>query len=226
MTPIQQEKVWKLEAQLANLSGGNKAFALRMLATITHWNKCSEKQEAQLDRLYDEACGFKEPVQPTKMEEVGSFSKVLALFAKAKTHLQFPKITLQVDDQPVALTVAGAKSVAPGTVQVTDGKPYGQNVWFGRVDPSGVWTQSRKADESTLAKVRELLKAMGENPAGTAKKYGMLTGRCCFCQLKLTDKHSTAAGFGRTCAKNYDLLPQYKAATAVLDEVKSEAVTS
>lgn len=116
----------------------------------------------------------------------------------------------------VQLAVAGERSKYAGDLQVTDGRPYGSNTYFGRVDKGGNWTQSRSLTEQDIAAVRQLLREFSENPAATAKRHGALTGRCCFCNTKLTDERSTAAGFGPVCAKNYGLDAEWKAAVAFL----------
>lgn len=54
---------------------------------------------------------------------------------------------------------------------------------------------------------------MNTDPAGYAKKYGRLTGRCCFCRIQLTNETSLSVGYGlcEICAGNYGL-PYYYAA--------------
>lgn len=205
-----------LEANLADLADSDKAFALSLIAGFVKYKKLSEKQLYWVNKLVDRALGKEKKPEP-KVESVGSFDGVLALFNKAKAHLKYPKIVLATEGGEVQLSVAGPASKVPGTVNVTDGRPYGMNVWYGRVAPSGEWTQSPKVSEESLKPVRRLLQGLASDPAGTAKKYATLTGRCCFCNAKLTDEHSTAAGFGRTCAKNWGLEAEWKAATKVLD---------
>lgn len=161
--------------------------------------------------------------EPTSAN-VGSFHKVMALFNLAKQNLKKPRIRLMLADrQPLVLAVAGAKAKQPGTVDVTDGGSYGMSKWFGRVTLAGEFTHSPhyagEADEITA-----ILKKLGEAPAQVAAEYGRLTGRCCFCNLPLSDERSTAAGFGRTCATNYGLLDSWKESDAVLKSREAQEV--
>jgi len=152
---------------------------------------------------------------PVEKTFVGDFSGVLKLFETAGKALNHPKITLAVDDLTVVLSVAGPYSKAPGTVNVTDGGGFGTSLWFGRVETTGMWTPGLKPSKETLGKVKGLLTRLAESPAETAATYGKLTGRCCFCNGKLTDNKSLAAGYGPTCAKNFGLADKWKAASSL-----------
>jgi hypothetical protein len=136
---------------------------------------------------------------------IGNMSAILALFDKAKSHLKRPAIVLGVDGVgEVRLSLAGAKAKQPGTVTVAEPKPYGEAKWFGRIQRDGSYEPSRDgrlAGEAITTK----LKAFAADPAKVASEHGRLTGRCCFCNLKLTDERSTATGFGKQCADNYGL---------------------
>ena len=83
----------------------------------------------------------------------------------------------------------------------TDGRPYGSNTWYGRIDETGAWMRSRHADDE----ISSLLGRLASDPAGTAAEYGKLTGHCCFCRRHLEDERSTEVGYGPVCAGNYDL---------------------
>lgn len=148
-----------------------------------------------------------------KTVDVGNFEGVISLFNAGSKKLKRPKIHLVLDNgQVIVLALAGANSNAPGTVNITDGRPFGENIWFGRVTPDGVWNRSRgyankavpQAGE-TMTSLTALLASLASNPAATAAKHGKMTGHCCFCNMALTDARSTAVGYGKTCAKNYSL---------------------
>jgi hypothetical protein len=127
---------------------------------------------------------------------------IQALFDKAMLHLKNPKIWLQTKSgKPVRLHRAGAMSRYKGQLMVTDGEDFGQNIFYGRIDQAGVFDER---DESTQ-EVREVLQELSNDPAGTASKYGKLTGNCCFCHRKLEDERSTAVGYGPICADHYQL---------------------
>lgn len=211
-----EAKVLALESLVRHLPEKDREFAKSLVKQFKTRSGLSDKQWYWVDKLIASATGTE--VQPQKTE-VGDFSKVIGLFKLAQKHLKYPKINLLVGVQPIALSVAGSASKAPGTVNVTDGRPYGQNVWFGRVTPEGTWVQGQNAEAEELKAVEQFLKKFGQDPAGTAKEYGKLTGRCCFCNSKLTDEKSTAAGFGPVCADHYGLKDEWKAAVAVLEQV-------
>jgi hypothetical protein len=213
-------RVEALSDAIPRLSAGDQTFARDLLSSFNRKRELSDKQWLWVDKLTQRAADPQ--AQAPKTESVGDFSGVVKLFARAKQKLQFPKITLQVEHQPIQLSLAGSRSKYEGQVQVTDGGAYGSNVWFGRVDAAGNWTQGRAASEQDLETVSRFLRAFSQDPAGTAKKHGRLTGRCCFCNTALKDETSTAAGFGPVCAKNYGLQDEWKAATAVLTAAAAE----
>jgi len=209
-----------LKAQVPNLLPQDQGFAMSLIASWGTYHRLSEKQLWWVNKLSERAMGFDKPAAP-KVENVGVFSGVYAMFTEAKKHLKYPKIKLQVDTQEIELSMAGAASKCPNTVNVTDAQPYGYNKWFGRVDAAGTWTQNQKFSEAELKPVRRLLQTFAVDPAGVAKKYSLLTGRCCFCNLPLTDPRSTAVGYGETCSKHYGLHSSWKAAVSVFDKVGS-----
>lgn len=132
---------------------------------------------------------------------IGSFEGVAALFALASKHLKRPKIRLQLKGAPIVLSVAGSASKAPGSINITDGRRFGENQWFGRISRDGAWTQSNtQADGLT-----DLLKRLASEPAKVAAEYGRLTCQCCFCGRALEDERSTAVGYGPVCADNFGL---------------------
>lgn len=139
-------------------------------------------------------------------QDIGSFESVIGLMKNAASKLRYPKIRLKTDDgQVVVLNVAGSKSATPGMVNVTDGLPFGENTWFGRVSPDGKWSPSGRVPAPMQASVTTLLQALAADPAGTAAKYGRMTGQCCFCSIPLKDERSVNVGYGKTCASNYNL---------------------
>jgi hypothetical protein len=143
--------------------------------------------------------------QVQKQVDVGSFDGVIELFKTAGKNLPYPKIWLKVEGKPIMLAVAGANSKAPGTINITDGRPFGQNTWYGRVTPQGVWERSQQAQGSMMTSLTAFLAELSTTPAETASKYGKLTGNCMFCRKPLTDGRSTEVGYGKKCASNYAL---------------------
>lgn len=148
--------------------------------------------------------------------DVGDFSGVVALLQRGGSKLRYPKITMSFDGgKPLVISLAGPTSRNAGSLYVTDGGPYENNRYYGRVEPTGRWTPGRAASPRELNALTEVLSRLSLEPAKTASAYGRLTGRCCFCNLPLKDARSTAVGYGATCAKNWGLdYPTMKQAQA------------
>lgn len=141
--------------------------------------------------------------QGSKVVEVGNFRGVIDLMKIGASELKYPKIRMALPDgQPIAISVTASGANA-GSVNITDGGPYGQNVWFGRVTPDGEWKRSHAVRGETMTALTTLLTALSKDPTGTAAAYGKLTGNCCFCNKRLTDPRSAAVGYGRDCAAHW-----------------------
>ena len=136
----------------------------------------------------------------------GGFSKVYDLFQTASQHLKYPKVLLQLPNaKPLQLYRSGERSRIPGVITITDGGRYGENVFYGRVMPDGVFNHNRSIPEEELVPVRALLARFGKNPEAVASEYGKLTGCCCFCVRRLSDARSIEVGYGPVCAAKYSL---------------------
>jgi hypothetical protein len=107
---------------------------------------------------------------------------------------------------PVRLALAGPKSRYEGEIMVTDGGPWGNNVWYGRIGDDGGWFCPPNAQNlHEIGNVETLLMAMATHPVETAASHGKLRGNCCFCGNELSDPTSTDLGYGKTCARNFGL---------------------
>lgn len=129
---------------------------------------------------------------------------VLKVFEKAKQHLKFPKIRLQLPDgSPVVLSVAGSNSRNPGSVVVNDGGRYPSNRFYGYLHLDGSFSSGR----AYCGEVGVLLREFAIDPAGVSSKYGKSTGSCCFCGLPLTNGKggSASVGYGPDCADHWGL---------------------
>lgn len=171
--------------------------------------KLSEKQWACVHKLVTDAAAKVLTPHRVETEKVGDFAGVISLFKKAQEKLKWPKITVTSTEGLVfQFSMAGAKAKKPGTINITDGKPFGENVWYGRVAADGSWEKSTKA----FPEIAEVLSALAIDPAGFATKYGKKTGHCCFCNKHLKTENSVAAGFGPVCAENFGLKEEWKQA--------------
>ena len=143
---------------------------------------------------------------PKPKAVVGDLTGILALFAKAKTHLKFPAIVISVGNDQIRINVAGPKAKVPGSLTIVsaDKNGEGERDWLGRVNLDGTFQPSRAAN-FLEPKLTEKLKAFSANPAKVAGEDGRLHGRCCFCRLPLKDERSTAVGYGKICSDHYGL---------------------
>ena len=115
--------------------------------------------------------------------------------------LTMPKIVLTTESgSTVKISRSGARSRAPGTIWITDGKPFGQNTLYGSIDLNG-----RYSIRDASSEVMNLIKAFNEDPAATATAHGHATGNCCFCRKRLTDLRSVGMGYGPICAAKFSL---------------------
>ena len=186
---------------MPTLPARSQEFARSLLAQAAD-RGLSEKQMFWVRKLVADAS---KPKENTSVN-LGDFSGVIALFKNASERLKHPKVRLQLaDGSPVALSVAGTNARFPGTVNVTDGKPFGSAIWYGRVDTSGKWDISGKVDMATATALTALLANFAANPAKVASAYGKATGSCCFCARELTDARSVAVGYGPICADKFAL---------------------
>lgn len=146
-----------------------------------------------------------ESQQPQPEPVACDTSGIQELFDNTDSRLRFPKIHLECNlgelaNQPVVFAKAGARAQYPGSINVTDGGPYRNNKWFGRI-VDGQFEPSRRCPEGIVS----FVKAFSKDPARIAAEYGRRTGNCCFCRRALTDERSTQVGYGPICADNFGL---------------------
>lgn len=172
-------------------------FALSLISQGSR-RTLSEKQQAWVERLIAKAKNVA-PVQKT--EEKVELSGINGLFDKARQHLKFPAIVLATDDALLRLKPAGSSSRYPGTINIvreTDRE------WLGRIHLDGRFEPSRRAGTDPKAVVPHLQK-FARDPMTGAKESAKLTGKCVFCNTKITDERSTNVGYGKICAARYGL---------------------
>ena len=129
------------------------------------------------------------------------YLKTIDLMQLANEKIQYPRIHLH---NGFVLQRAGANAKYPGSINITDGKPYGRNQWFGRISTTGVLTMPNyQQNHSELLQTE--LDLFQLDPAKYAECYGKATANCMFCHKELTAQQSVAVGYGPTCAANYGL---------------------
>lgn len=139
---------------------------------------------------------------PPKPTVTADGSPIVAFLTAAQARgLKFPQACFLAPGGFVRLSIAGDQSKYPGSVQVKLGALGTTPEWIGRIEPTGR-VANRLAD---MPEVLEALTAIAADPAAAAKAYGMVAGRCSFCDAPITDAGSVDVGYGPTCAKRYGL---------------------
>ena len=134
-------------------------------------------------------------------DDAPSFVKIVAHMHTALAQLKSPKVRLEIDEaNELQLNVAGDKAKFPRSINMTDGMPYGESTFYGRIHTDG---RAELRDGSEV--IIDTLKAFDADPIDVAKATGKRTGRCCFCGKDLTTPESRSAGYGKTCANNFDM---------------------
>lgn len=216
-TAPMQEVAELLSVYFNNLPAKDHTFASSLLFQYKKKGTLSEKQDKWLRILAEKAVkdSVGQSVMPEPQSITGDFSTVFKMLTFAKEKLKNPKIRLVAGGDgeykdPVVLSIAGEKSKWPGQIMVTDGKPYGNRKFYGRIHPKGIFLPNFKKDFPEMKNVALVLAELAKDPEATAAKYGKLTGHCCFCGKHLSDPKSTAAGYGPICAQKYGLVGEYK----------------
>jgi hypothetical protein len=175
------EQVAALRAVLPQVPAKDREFADNLLRQFNQKGYLSPRQAPWVKVLVDRASGVA-PAAP-ETASVGSFQSVYAIFQAAAQKLKFPKIKLCSDAAgQVVLALSGKNSKTPGVINVTDGRPFGQNAWYGRVGADGSWTKPRVEYTNSPA-VEAILRALASDPVKAVAEYGKLTGHCAFCGL-------------------------------------------
>lgn len=195
-----------LRATLDKLAPSDQSFAKDLLWSWDSKKKLSDKQAEWVVNLILRASTPTQEVSTTKLQG----ENLWTIFKMAGDKLKYPKITVQLDGVGTLALTLLRKSKYGENVSLTDGKPFGENQFYGRVSPDGVYTPHAKHSKAVIGVVTEFLNEMSVNPTETAAKYGKLSGKCMFCNSALTDENSTAAGFGPVCADNWGLKTEWK----------------
>lgn len=190
-----------LVAGLDKLPAEKQEFARGLVQKYQRYRGWTDKQSLWGHKLARLANGE----QPAERQKVDGLGDLVALFDRAREvgKLKYPKLTF--DDSaagvPLQLSQAGAYARQPGSLNCTDGRPYGRNRWYGRVERSGTFVSS----DDCPAELVEFLHKLAGDTANVAAMYGRRTGCCCFCNTALTDERSIEVGYGPVCAKRWNL---------------------
>lgn len=186
-----------LEAVVSDLGPRDQSFALDLITKGKKYG-LSEKQLYWVNVLLKKVTDPKVEVPAEKVDVSG----IISLLTKAGERLKHPKVRLITESGlKVVLKIAGERSKYNGSVMVTDGGPFGANVYYGRISPEGDFVSSSKITDE----VTTILKMFAADPAGTGAMIGKKFGHCCFCSRQLDTKESLAVGYGPVCADKYSL---------------------
>lgn len=124
------------------------------------------------------------------------FPRILEMLSRARdAQKRLPKIEISHNGNPVVFKITKA-----GKVNVTDGGPYGNNVWYGAIQANGEFRVGRET-----ARVIDAIVALESDPERVASQHGVATGVCCFCSRELSTKESRSVGYGPVCADKFGL---------------------
>ena len=171
--------------------GENSRFFADLVWSVNRYGSLTQRQLEAALRIIKER---ETQAQPQKV--AGDLTGLATMFRKAREHLKYPKLTVNVDNGSYTFSLAGDASKNPGYIYVKRGQTY-----LGKVSPTGELTQSRDATPADLLAVNRF----SMDPVGVAANHGHVSGNCCFCSKKLTDARSVSVGYGATCAQHYGL---------------------
>ena len=135
--------------------------------------------------------------QQEKIEITGLYSSLQTMLARAGERLQKPQVRmLGPEKEELKLYPAAQDSNWKGFLFIY---LAGQSV--GSIDREGKFRPRQNCPDW----VAPALERFAAAPIPTAREYGQLTGRCCFCNRRLTDEISVQQGYGPVCAENYGL---------------------
>jgi len=186
----------RLRAALATLPASDHDFVHSLLKSADVRGLTS-KQLYWAERLIAKAA---RPIAAPVVVNVGG---IVGFLRRAGDKLARPKVRLVTDTgQRVVLSIAGSRSRYCGDVMVTDGGPYGANVYYGRISAQ---FGAIMGSHALTAEVSALLCQFASDPAGVGALIGKRLGACCFCARQLETAESLAVGYGPVCAESYGL---------------------
>lgn len=195
-------------------------FVSSIAGQAVHKKELSEKQAYWLDKLAKElgwgadmvakidqqivATAQAEPEFEAEPIQFPEMTTLKEWFATAGLKLKRPKLTLMHEtvDPGLKLWVAGQGSKHPGSINVASPEPFEESKFYGRII-GNTFVPYRK--HKTPDGVIEMLFKLAKDPLKTIVEFGTKTGQCAFCNLPLSDEKSVYVGYGRECAKTWNL---------------------
>jgi hypothetical protein len=179
-------------------------FARSLISQFDAKGRLSAKQEEWVGIIISENLNRTSENTQIKIDKISGLDRVNEIFDAATEKLQYPKLVIQLaDGSDLKLNRAGPKSRFNGAVMLTDGRPFGDNKYYGNV-ANGELTLTTEG-KLRASELENILRSMNTDLGQFAKMYGLKTGNCCFCRKELSHDHSLVAGYGPVCADNYGL---------------------
>ena len=195
-----EENIHKLKSYLDEdkISSG---FATSLFSQFEKRGTLSDKQWGWVLKLVDQVDN-----PPPPSQKLPNIKGVLALMKRAvdpkgKT---FPKLWLKLSDSDLRIHRATSASKYNGQLMLTDGKGYGRNLYFGRIDTKGDLFLAHEGKQRSQ-EIIDLLTRLVADPEKVVSEYGNLSGNCFACHKQLTDDRSIRVGYGKVCAKKFGL---------------------
>ena len=180
------------------------SFALDLTSKMRRYGLSA----AQRPWLHKIALDLTAPAAPAPVATDPTFLPLVAMLQRAAKTLKNPRVKVvfpainAVPELTLQLSVAGPRAAQPGSLNVTDGGPYGANQWFGRIRTDGTFEPSRRGCPSSVVPALTLWAAA---PVEVARAHGRRTANCCFCRRHLETRESLAVGYGPVCADHFGL---------------------
>lgn len=203
-SPLAKEQyIHRLKENLEedNFYGKTNGFAESLFNHFKKKGQLSDKQWTWVIKLVDQA---QNPPKPeNKLPNINGVYSLMrrAVSPKSKS---FPKLWLQLKDSDLRINRATERSKYKGQLMLTDGKEFGCNIFFGRIDTNGDLYLSHSGKE-VKDELIDLLTRLINDPEKVASEYGKLTGNCFACHRQLSDDRSVEVGYGKVCADKFGL---------------------
>tara|TARA_R110000765_G_scaffold170696_3_gene275707 strand:+ start:8218 stop:8799 length:582 start_codon:yes stop_codon:yes gene_type:complete len=172
------------------INAGCNSFANSLLGSMERYGQLSDRQIAAVERNLESA---------PSAASTKPLARIVDTMLHAKQKLKYPKLRIDRDSRYMVLSVAGDRSKYTNSVMITDGGPFGDNEYYGRITPSGEFHSGRNCDEAIL----KILTELNEDPAAVISDSGHANGQCACCGRELTNPESVELGIGPVCATRW-----------------------
>lgn len=180
-----------LRGLLGDLPAGDKDFALSLVGWAEAKGSWTPKQEEAARKLIRVALtgGPAEEASP-------SVENLLDHFNFAKQSTTYPKLhVLLGNGDKLLFAMSGSKAKHPGTINITDGGAFGQNVWYGTItEKKGLWLVKDLSPE-TRSMLVDVVTALNKDVPGFAHKQLAASGTCIACGKHKDSKSKICSHF-------------------------------